>query len=245
MPDSTQAMISMRNLILKSCSLFSNNDLLSQDFFELSDLFFEYVPSEERALYFEQYYTGVSLFPNQQNFLSAINWPYAYTINVDDGIEGNSSFTSVLPYRKIRRPQTSKKLLYKIHGDAVYESKYQENTENIVFSQSQYLQAITDERNTDIYKSLITDYSQHHILFIGCSLQKESDLVYIYGKSSPYQQETYRIVLRTSEPSTIEQQNLKKHGINEIIIVDQYEQFYEDFIKKYNELERGFTAVKI
>lgn len=243
-PDASQAMSSMKQLILNSCSLFSDNDLSSQNFFELSDLFFEYVSGEDRASYFEKYFTGVSLFPNQQAFLSSINWPYAYTLNVDDAIEQNSSFTAVLPYHKIRRPKTSKKLLYKLHGDALYESTYQENGENIVFSQSQYLQAITDERNTDIYKSLITDYSQHHILFIGCSLQSESDLVYIYGKSSDYQQETYRIVLRTHEPSIIEQQNLRKHGVNEIIIVNQYEQFYEDFIKKYNELENELQQSK-
>lgn len=236
-PNASQAMSSMKQLILESCSLFSDKDLSSQNFFELSELFFEYVPGENRALYFEKYYTGVSLFPNQQAFLSSINWPYAYTLNVDDGIEQNSSFKAVLPYRKLRRPKTSKKLLYKLHGDASHESTYKENCENIVFSQSQYLQAITNERNSDIYKSLITDYSQHHILFIGCSLQSETDLIYIYGKSSEYEQDTYRIVLRTREPSIIEQQNLRKHGVNEIIIVNQYEQFYEDFIKKYNELE--------
>jgi hypothetical protein len=77
---------------------------------------------------------------------------YAYTINVDDGIENNSDFRAILPYHKIRRPRTSQKLLYKIHGDALFESSYVDNDQqNIVFSRSQYLQAITEEKNADIY----------------------------------------------------------------------------------------------
>ena len=116
--------------------------------------------------------------------MSDIDWPYAYTINIDDGIEKNSQFTPILPYRKLRRPRTSKKLLYKLHGDASHECNYREDGENIVFSQSQYLQAITSEDNTDIYQQLLADYGQRHLLFIGCSLQSEQDLVYVYQKSS-------------------------------------------------------------
>ena len=73
---------------------------------------------------------------------------------------------------------------------------------------------------------LLSDYGQRHLLFIGCSLQAEEDLVYVYNKSLTFQQDTYRIVLRTKTPDIIEQQNLKKHGINEIILVENYEQFY-------------------
>lgn len=236
-PDANSAMVSMRNLILKFSSLFSKTELEALDFFKLSDLFFEYVPAEDRTLYFEQNYTGVTLYSHQCEFLSAIDWPYAYTINVDDGIENSSHFTPILPYHKLRRPKTSKKLLYKLHGDALYESTYRGEGENIVFSQSQYLQAITNENNTDIYQQLLADYGQRHLLFIGCSLQSEQDLVYIYQKSMEYHQDTYRIVLRTKIPEIMEQQNLKKHGINEIILVDDYEQFYSDFLVRYKELQ--------
>ena len=236
-PDAKDAMTSMRNLILKSSAPFSKVELENLDFFNLSDLFFEYVSSEDRALYFEQNYTGVTLYLHQREFLSAIDWPYAYTINIDDGIEKNSLFTPILPYRKLRRPRTSKKLLYKLHGDALHESNYKEGGENIIFSQSQYLQAITSEDNTDIYQQLLADYGQRHLLFIGCSLQSEQDLVYIYQKSLEYYQDTYRIVLRTKVPSIVEQQNLKKHGVNEIILVDNFEQFYPDLLSQYKKLQ--------
>ena len=174
---------------------------------------------------------------NQIDFFSVVDWPYAYTLNVDDGIERNSQFKPILPYHRLRRPRTSKKLLYKLHGDALYESQYADSAENIVFSQPQYLQAITSEENTDIYEALLSDYGQRHILFIGCSLQNEQDLMYVYRKSSEFQQETFRIVLRRTEPTILEQRNLKNHGINQILLVDSYERFYDDFVAKYKEIQ--------
>lgn len=236
-PDAKNAMMSMRNLILKFSAQYSKTELENLDFFDISDLFFNYVPYESRALYFEKCYTGVNLYSQQCEFLSAVDWPYAYTINIDDGIEKNSQFTPILPYRKLRRPRTSKKLLYKLHGDAAYECNYRENGENIVFSQSQYMQAITSENNTDIYQQLLADYGQRHLLFIGCSLQSEQDLMYVYQKSLEYHQDTYRIVLRTEIPSNIEQDKLKKHGVNAILLVDNFEQFYPDFLSQYKKLQ--------
>lgn len=233
-PDSKGAEETMKKLILSVPSPFCEEDLSDMSFFEISDLLFEYVPSEKRAEYFEEYYTGVSLFPPQIDFLKKINWPYAYTINVDDGIENNSDFRAILPYHKIRRPRTSQKLLYKIHGDALFESSYVDNDQqNIVFSRSQYLQAITEEKNADIYGALLSDYSQRNLLFIGCSLQDESDLKFINGKSAPFRQDTYRIALRSQVPSVSEQQRLKQHGVNHLIIVSNYESFYCDFVAEY------------
>ena len=134
-----------------------------------------------------------------------------------------------MPYRPFKRPRTTKKILYKLHGDALYESTYLDGAENIVFSQKQYMQAITAEYNADIYAALLSDYGQKHILFIGCSLQDEQDLQYVYEKSKIYQRSTFRIVLRDKHPDIMEEQNLKRHGINEIIMVDSYERFYDDF----------------
>ena len=124
--------------------------------------------------------------------------------------------------------------MYKLHGDAEYESKYIDKIQdNIVFSQSQYLQAITSEDNTDIYKALLADYAQEHLLFIGCSLQEERDLQFVYDKSKSIQKDAYKIVLRNKIPTSQEQRDLKKHGINEIILVEKFENFYTDFLLAY------------
>ena len=234
-PNGKRATESMCDMILNSGSCpLRECDIKEMDFSEISDLFFEYVSRDERATYFEDFYTGVVLFQHQVDFLTKINWPYAYTLNVDDGIEKNSDFNPILPYHKFRRPKTSKRILYKLHGDAEYESKYIDKIQdNIVFSQSQYLQAITSEDNTDIYKALLADYAQEHLLFIGCSLQEERDLQFVYDKSKSIQKDAYKIVLRNKIPTSQEQRDLKKHGINEIILVEKFENFYTDFLLAY------------
>ena len=242
-PGTKRAMVQMRDLVLSSTDNFAPNMLDEIDFLKLAEIFFEYVPDKKRAEYFERYYTEVELYKNQKDFLEKPNWPYAYTLNVDDGIEKNSDFTPIMPYRPFKRPRTTKKILYKLHGDALYESTYLDGAENIVFSQKQYMQAITAEYNADIYAALLSDYGQKHILFIGCSLQDEQDLQYVYEKSKIYQRSTFRIVLRDKHPDIMEEQNLKRHGINEIIMVDSYERFYDDFLDKYVELQKDRREV--
>ena len=239
-PDGKLAKNEMSKLICaeKNC-LYSYEEVNKKSFFDVSDLFFECVSSEKRAKYFEDNFTEVKLLQQQIDFLTKVNWPYAYTLNVDDGIEQNSDFQLILPYLKFRRPKTSKKLLYKLHGDVNYESRYRDdNKNNIVFSQEQYLQAITSEENKDIYKALLSDYAQQHMLFIGCSLQNEMDLQYVYNKSKNIQQDAYRIVLRNEKPTLDEERSLKKHGINGVIIVENFEKFYPDFVSMYQYLER-------
>lgn len=238
-PNGKRATESMCDMILNSGSCpLQKCDITEMDFSEISDLFFEYVSRDERATYFEDFYTGVVLFQHQIDFLTKINWPYAYILNVDDRIEKNSDFNPILPYHKFRRPKTSKRILYKLHGDAEYESKYIDKIQdNIVFSQSQYLQAITSEDNTDIYKALLADYAQEHLLFLGCSLQEERDLQFVYDKSKSSQKDAYRIVLRNKIPPSQEQRNLKKHDVNEIILVENYENFYTDFLLAYQEYQ--------
>lgn len=238
-PDSSQAKDGMSKLILENSKHFTPDDLCNLDFYSVAGLFFENVPIEIRSEYFERNYTGTVLFQDQIDFLNNINWPYLYTLNIDDGIERCAGFSPICPYHKFRRPSTSTKLLYKLHGDAIYESKYisEDGSENIVFSQDQYMQEITNENNTDICKALLSDYSQRHMLFIGCSLQGEQDLQYIYKKSRKYAQETYRITIREKAPNNIEIYKLKAHGINEIILVPTYGQFYHDFLNAYQQLQ--------
>src|SRR5699024_10371543 len=118
---------------------------------------------------------------SRRDFINKINWPYLYTINFDDGIERCSKYKAILPYKKFRTPKTSKKLLYKLHGDASFEAKYIDSPdeENIIFSNSQYLKSISSDRNIYILNYLKADLSGKVILFIGCSLNDESDLKYV------------------------------------------------------------------
>lgn len=237
-PNGSQAKNDMSAMILErnTCQRFNKEKLESLDFFSVAALFFECVDIKDRAEYFEKKYTEVKLYRHCADFLNKVNWPYAYTINVDDAIEGNSDFFEILPYHKFKRSITNKRLLYKLHGDAVYESKYiNENVENIVFSQRQYVQAMNDEHNAEIYKALLADYSEKNILYIGCNLEKEVDLQNVFNASRSYAKETYRFVIRTKEPDIQEEINLKNHGINRVLLVKNYERFYTDFVTEYVE----------
>lgn len=150
----------------------------------------------------------MKLGDNLKAFLHEIDWPYAYTINFDDGIEqsvpeGNTKFRIVLPYRGFRKPRSSVRLLYKLHGDAEYECRYYRNSDrtvdkNIIFSSDQYLQSITDEENRDMLNALKSDFSTRIVLFIGCSLQDEQDIRFVYNQcKEECTPGSMRIVVRT------------------------------------------------
>ena len=162
------------------------------------------------------------------------NWPYAYTLNVDDGIERTGEFKEVLPYKHLNRPGTSRKLLYKLHGDAFTEITYTE--ESIVFSSDQYLQSITDKRNGDFLTNLKNDFSFKNMIFIGCSLKYEPDLKYVYGKAD-HRTNTLKITLRSKEPTFREIGTLEEYGINTIILIEDYDRFYTDIIQKVHQLQ--------
>lgn len=65
-----------------------NEEELSElDFTDLAGEFYDKVPESARMKYFEDNFTDVKLSDNLKAFLNDIDWPYAYTINFDDGIE--------------------------------------------------------------------------------------------------------------------------------------------------------------
>lgn len=95
--------------------------LAKLDFTGIAGEFYNDVPELKRARYFEDNFTDVKLGDNLKAFLHEIDWPYAYTINFDDGIEqsvpeGNTKFRIVLPYRGFRKPRSSVRLYINYTG---------------------------------------------------------------------------------------------------------------------------------
>ncbi len=56
-------------------------------------------------------------------------------------------------------------------------------------------------------------------------------------KANVSKKDAYRIVLKNEIPTEQEQRNLKKHGINEIILVNNFENFYTDFLSTYKKYQ--------
>ncbi len=228
-PDGATATKMMKELILQCCVKMKADDINDMDFNETSEMFIDLVPIDIRTEFFENYFTEVQLGTLQKELLQ-FNWPYAYTLNIDDGIENTSLFKAVMPYKNLNAPNTYIKLLYKLHGDAFSEVTYK-TEENIVFSHKQYMKSINAKENQSFLNNLKADFSTSNMLFIGCSLLNEPDLKYVYSISE-CSADTRKILLRDKTPTFLEEIGLNKdYGINTIILVDDYGFFYQELIK--------------
>lgn len=231
-PDGQQARDMMAAIIEDSGGSVSPHD----DFFDVSTKFFRKASEDQRRKFFEDNFTKVKLSRELGEFLS-LDWPYAYTINVDDGIENSSDFKEVLPYRNLSKPKQGRKLLYKLHGDANHEYLQNSTDENIVFSTAQYLCAISSVDNTDFRNIILSDYSNSNLLFLGCSLQNEIDLKTYFAESKKYadpRNDIMRIQLRNSRADEDTTDRLLDHGITHVLLVERFSEFYPAFIQEYN-----------
>lgn len=229
-PDGKLATTMMKKMLLENCTRIKEVDIEDMDFNETSEMFIDLVPKAVRTDFFKDYFTEVELGAYQKELLQ-FNWPYAYTLNIDDGIENTTFFKPVLPYKNLNAPNTSIKLLYKLHGDAFSEVTYQ-TEENIVFSHKQYMKSINAKENQDFLHNLKADFSTSNILFIGCSLINEPDLKYVYSIAD-HSSHTLKILLRDKCPSFREEVGLSNdYGINTIVLVEDYSCFYQELIKE-------------
>ncbi len=238
-PDGNQATEIMKKIIAE----FRQIDLSGADFNKTSERFFAIVPKEKQWDFFETYFTQVTLPDYLSAFLS-LPWTYIYTLNVDDGIERTGFYTPVLPYQNANVPNTSMKLVYKLHGDAVHEVLYKEQ-KNIVFSVNQYIEFLTSNDNKTIYNAISSDYTQKNILFIGCSLANEPDLKYIYSQvKEDISSNILRCIIRTKQLEPEEELDLEEYGINAVIVVNDYELFYREFVSEYENLVAQDTGAQ-
>lgn len=229
-PDGSVATSMMKKMLVDHCTKMNEDDVKDMDFNETSELFIDLVPKDIRTDFFKNYFTEVQLGTQQKELLQ-FNWPYAYTLNIDDGIENTSFFKPVLPYKNLNAPNTSIKLLYKLHGDAFSEVTYQ-TEENIVFSHKQYMKSINARENQDFLHNLKADFSTSNMVFIGCSLANEPDLKYVYSMSD-HSTHTLKVLLRSEPPTFHEEIRLTAdYGINTIILVEDYSYFYQELIKE-------------
>lgn len=76
------------------------------------------------------------------------------------------------------------------------------------------------------------------MLFIGCSLINEPDLKFIYDKVKENSGNNLRIVLRREKPQTLKDKMLlSSYGINTVILVEDYELFYQEFISEMQKMQ--------
>lgn len=161
--------------------------LKSFDLSKLSDFFWAAMEKNNNDIksnftnYVSNRFTRVLLSEDKKSVLEC-KWRYIYTLNYDDAIENTYNAATkdlciIIPFDKINKFESDDYLfVYKIHGDAIRyistgEDKY------FIVSQRQYLKMIADELNNNIKENLGTDFASNDLIFFGCSLVNELDLI--------------------------------------------------------------------
>lgn len=210
------------------------------------------IPENER----ENFYTYVNdNFQNitfwkgfQEEFLK-IRWPYLFTLNYDTLIEDyNKRYYPVIPFDKINK-HFAKDItkLFKLHGDAkkyltTGDSKY------FILSRNQYIQSMMDDSNEDMLNELLTAFSSKSILFFGCGLEEELDLLYssqlaLQEKAKSVDPRRQAIIYISFENNNViekpfskkKEDKLKRYGVTTVFRVSSEEES-EAFWKELREL---------
>lgn len=216
----------------------TDDELNAFSFQELSDIYFreKIVSLDSIKSHVNNYFTSVNITDQSKlNFL-AIDWPYIYTLNIDDGIERAIDGVKILPYREFSR-YDERRYVYKLHGDAddVMTAASHEDL-RVIFGQADYIKSL--DRNKHLISSLVNDFCEKNILFIGCSLSDELDLAFALAKPQVLENnnQTARIFVTSNIPNSYaDKKKLKLYGITDVIVVD-YFAFY-NFVASIAERE--------
>ncbi|MGM0642045.1 MAG: SIR2 family protein [Thermotogota bacterium] len=228
-PDADDFKNIMINCIIRGSNYSSlKPELKEKTFNEVSNYFFNdsVVSEQDRKEILLLWFHDVKLLKHKKEFLSSMLWPYIYTFNIDDAIENNSNFRTILPYKEIDENVRNKGCVYKVHGDIWYEVSYKEES-NLIFSEPQYVESLS--KNKSMLTLLQTDYMENNLIFIGCSLKNEIDLMHAMstGKTK-YNEGAKRILVTSTRPTNkLEELDYEKYGINTILMVDNYDDFYQ------------------
>lgn len=198
----------------------------------------EIVPSNQRRLYLKRNFTKVILEkPEQKSFIN-LDWQYIYTLNIDDAIEKNSIFTQVVYANREPNEEVfqENKCVIKLHGDVSDIITYSDSVCEI-FDEVQYATSI--DKNKALLTRLKHDYEYQNILYIGCSLEDEIDLV--YASHIPSVSATNRYFCHVGPISKVAEINLKKYGITYCVEFENYEEMYNSLVASFQEAQKVQT----
>lgn len=202
---------------------------------DISEIFNEVVPESKRLDYFKKNFSKVKFGKKKTNFLK-INWDYIYTLNIDDGIETNSLFTKVITItnRTIRDDIfKDKKCVIKLHGDIDDYMTYEDGV-GLVFSLPSYIKLLS--KNKKILKRLTHDIQYKNIIYIGCSLDGELDILKTTTSISEKDiKNTNRYYFTANELNALQKIYLKKYQISQIVKFNTFDEIYEQLASAWDE----------
>lgn len=165
-----------------------------------------------------------------------IDWPYIYSLNIDDAIENTSQYKRIIiPNREFNDEIfDDEKCLIKLHGDIGEIVTYKKGEK--IFTTKEY--ALSLDRNAPLLNKLRNDYKNQNIIFIGCSLDDEMDLKTLSTWPFDYTDKdtlSRTIIFIKGKPSKLQQSKFKTYGITDVVCFQTFEEMYHLLLDTWNE----------
>lgn len=204
-----------------------------KQFSDIATIYHAIIPKEEQRNYLRNNFTNVELSSDKRKFLD-INWPYIYTLNTDDAIEKNSRYTTVVYSNRNLWDEifANEKCTIKLHGHIDDILTYEDSNCEI-FDLPQYVQSLNDNRI--LLDKLKHDYEFLNLIYIGCSLSNEIDLLSIASKSTISGNRYYCTVTPPDEDNLL---MLSTYGITHCVIFNSYDEIYTELTISAEEAEK-------
>lgn len=236
----------MKKEMIKSLTDNGYSSDSSKPFSRIAMHYNNLIPAHKRKEYIANNFINVRISYEKKQLIN-MNWPYIYTLNIDDAIERNSDYVPLGPNVPIEKMDYGIKPVYKLHGNAKDIVYLKDGEDFSIFDTNQYMDSL--DKNKWLLNKLKQDYIDKNILFIGCSLDDEIDLMHVFSRvkqsNSPVQTEKFFVTDKRKWDKT-ELIDLEAYGITSVLIVDNYDQLYDLFAEikqnsrciKSDELER-------
>ena len=232
--------------VLEQTNKFSDDDiheLKKRTFSEIASFYEneEFVSRDRRIEYYKNNFSNVVLGDLKKQFLE-IDWPYIYTLNIDDAIENNSEYKDpIISNRKVYDNAFNEKRVLKIHGDVKDLTTY-EDSKCLIFTDSQY--ALSIKNNYSLLVKMETDFRTQNIIYIGCSLSDEIDLLSI--SNIPFSRDETHLARRffffkrenDDKLSVFDKQKLSKYNITDVIMINNYDDIYKQLYQSWIESKK-------
>lgn len=197
----------------------------------------EHVHPDKRLLYLKNNFSNAYLGQDDvRRCLFEIDWPYIYSLNIDDAIEHSSNYKKIiLPNRELRDETfVEEKCLVKLHGDISELTGYIDGSK--IFTSKEY--ALSLEQNAPLLNKLRNDYANQNILFIGCSLDDEVDLKTLSSFPVNFSsKDSLRktILFMKGSPNKLQVSRYKTFGVTDVVSFNDYDSMYRALIETWNE----------